>query len=300
MLKELVLSLVLSANSAAVFLDSPKNELAPMVEYLTYRGQKDDTAIYTTARLRNDLDIWGLHVKNPALLSDLFPENWTSDSGGQTWFSLFDLFDYSFSFPTHHDFYITQADNYWNAYKGWLYADPQFLTECVDFSQTLGSIIMGKPTQQAGAMVLFGFTGDPYISLEEGFGTYEAWIYFLHPLKFQFTENALSRYTVEQLTNYANAAFDGILNIDDAAQTAWTNGYNAGRADGREIGYNEGRNDAINEMTPQNIFWAWLAAGGETLKSFLDIPIFGNVTIGAIIGVLVGLTLIGFILKMFI
>lgn len=298
MLKSLLLSIAVAASSGASLLSGPKG-LQEIAEYYTYKGQKDESAIYSTCRITEGVNLHGLHVKNPAILQDLFPENWVSETG-QTFFQLFDLFDQGFSYVNHHDFYITQADSIHSVYKGWLYSEPTFVTEVVDFSQTLGSVIMGKSTLYDTAMVLFGFTGAPYISEETGFGTYEAWIYFLHPLTWNFTEAAKSRFTIEQLKNYANAAFDGILNIDEAAQTAWQNGYNSGRADGREIGYNEGRTQAINEMTPQNIFWSWLAAGGETLKSFLDIPIFGNVTIGAIIGVLVGLTLIGFILKMFI
>lgn len=298
MLTNLFLSLAVSACSGGCLLDTPKN-LAPIDEYLTYPGQKESTAIYTTCRLSDGLDIWGLHIKNPAILSDLWPANWTSDSGGYTWFRVFDLFDYSFSYPTHHDFYITQADDYWNDYKGWLYSDLNFMTECIDFSQTMGDVILGK-VQQFSPNVLFGFTGEPYISSETGFGTYECWIYFLHPLKFQFTEDALSRYTTARLEGYANAAFDAILSIDDAAESAYQNGYNAGRSDGREQGYQSGLNDGIARMTPLNVFWAWLAAGGETLTSFLNIPIFGSVTIGAILGVIIGLTLIGFILKMFV
>ena len=301
MVSSLLLTIGVCAASATPIFSTPKRVTTPDFDFSSWtfealpgQIQPGGLSYYIHSLSGND-ELWGLYVKNVAALSPLLPS-----ASGNSFLTLFNLEDRSFSYPHYHTFNITQSrsDNpLWPV----LYSDPQFRTEAIDFSKTCGYIVIGTSPGIPGAQfVIYGNSLEPYNlpQFENLQGIAECFIYFLHPLTLVYTEEALQVHGADKLNKYLNAAFCGITTADDQYGAGFKNGYNDGKSDGEAIGYQNGRNDAINQMTPTNIFWAWLSKGGEVLGSFLNIPIFGNVTIGAILGVVVGLTLVGFILKM--
>lgn len=77
--------------------------------------------------------------------------------------------------------------------------------------------------------------------------------------------------------------------------TGQNNGYNQGYNDGKEVGYNQGYNAGLVEGTPSSAL-AGIVSGASNI---LQIPLFGDFTLGAFIGIIIGIGLLFLFLKIF-
>lgn len=77
--------------------------------------------------------------------------------------------------------------------------------------------------------------------------------------------------------------------------TGQNNGYNQGYNDGKDVGYNQGYNAGLAEGTPTSAL-AGIVSG---VSNILQIPLFGDFTLGAFIGIIIGIGLLFLFLKIF-
>lgn len=77
--------------------------------------------------------------------------------------------------------------------------------------------------------------------------------------------------------------------------TGQNNGYNQGYDDGKNVGYNQGYNDGLAEGTPTSAL-AGIVSG---VSNILEIPLFGNFTLGGLISIIIGIGLLFLFLKIF-
>lgn len=77
--------------------------------------------------------------------------------------------------------------------------------------------------------------------------------------------------------------------------TGQNNGYNQGYNDGKDVGYNQGYNAGLAEGTPTSAL-AGIVSG---VSNILQIPLFGDFTLGAFIGIIIGVGLLFLFLKIF-
>lgn len=77
--------------------------------------------------------------------------------------------------------------------------------------------------------------------------------------------------------------------------TGQNNGYNQGYDDGKNVGYNQGYNDGVAEGTPTSAL-AGIVSG---VSNILQIPLFGNFTLGGFISIIIGIGLLFLFLKIF-
>lgn len=77
--------------------------------------------------------------------------------------------------------------------------------------------------------------------------------------------------------------------------TGQNNGYNQGYNDGKDVGYNQGYNAGLAEGTPTSAL-AGLVSG---VSNILQIPLLGDFTLGAFIGIIIGIGLLFLFLKIF-
>lgn len=77
--------------------------------------------------------------------------------------------------------------------------------------------------------------------------------------------------------------------------TGQNNGYNQGYTDGKNVGYNQGYNAGLAEGTPTSAL-AGIVSG---VSNILQIPLFGDFTLGAFVGIIIGIGLLFLFLKIF-
>lgn len=77
--------------------------------------------------------------------------------------------------------------------------------------------------------------------------------------------------------------------------TGQNNGYNQGYDDGKNVGYNQGYNDGLAEGTPTSAL-AGIVSG---VSNILQIPLFGDFTLGGLISIIIGIGLLFLFLKIF-
>lgn len=77
--------------------------------------------------------------------------------------------------------------------------------------------------------------------------------------------------------------------------TGQNNGYNQGYNDGKDVGYNQGYNAGLAEGTPTSAL-AGIVSG---VSNILQIPLFGNFTLGSFISIIIGIGLLFLFLKIF-
>lgn len=77
--------------------------------------------------------------------------------------------------------------------------------------------------------------------------------------------------------------------------TGQQDGYNQGYNDGKNVGYNQGYSDGIAEGTPTSAL-AGIVSG---VSNILQIPLFGNFTLGGFISIIIGIGLLFLFLKIF-
>ena len=77
--------------------------------------------------------------------------------------------------------------------------------------------------------------------------------------------------------------------------TGQNNGYNQGYNDGKVVGYDQGYNAGLAEGTPTSAL-AGIVSG---VSNILQIPLFGNFTLGAFISIIIGIGLLFLFLKIF-
>ena len=77
--------------------------------------------------------------------------------------------------------------------------------------------------------------------------------------------------------------------------TGQNNGYNQGYNDGNNVGYNQGYNAGLAEGTPTSAL-AGIVSG---VSDILQIPLFGDFTLGSFIAIIIGIGLLFLFLKIF-
>lgn len=77
--------------------------------------------------------------------------------------------------------------------------------------------------------------------------------------------------------------------------TGQNNGYNQGYNDGKDVGYDQGYNAGLAEGTPTSAL-AGIVSG---VSNILQIPLFGDFTLGAFVGIIIGIGLLFLFLKIF-
>lgn len=77
--------------------------------------------------------------------------------------------------------------------------------------------------------------------------------------------------------------------------TGQNNGYNQGYNDGKDVGYNQGYNAGLAEGTPTSAL-AGIVSG---VSNILQIPLFGNFTLGSFLSIIIGIGLLFLFLKIF-
>lgn len=77
--------------------------------------------------------------------------------------------------------------------------------------------------------------------------------------------------------------------------TGQNNGYNQGYNDGKNVGYNQGYNAGLAEGTPTSAL-AGIVSG---VSNILQIPLFGDFTLGSFIAIIIGIGLLFLFLKIF-
>lgn len=77
--------------------------------------------------------------------------------------------------------------------------------------------------------------------------------------------------------------------------TGQNKGYNQGYNDGKDVGYNQGYSAGLAEGTPTSAL-AGIVSG---VSNILQIPLFGDFTLGAFIGIIIGIGLLFLFLKIF-